>query len=141
VPDEEADPLDDLRQPFVRWFDSRVSLDARALALRLPPTWSTAVSALHRDCRQWVLEHSPVVPPTETEFTVLLRELGCSIHTTHGCELVDHVALKEDAAAVETFRRSEPEPAPRASLAPAHPVAITDPDPAPLLFPEEAINE
>lgn len=105
--------LDRLRPPFVRWSDNRIHLDAKALALRQPPRWSTSISALHRDCCAWMSGHDPVVPPPGDEFRFLLRELGCSLRTIRGDEFVDYVALKEDVQAHEQFQRlpmsSDPE--------------------------------
>jgi hypothetical protein len=103
----DEDLLDPLRQPFVAWFDARIHLDARGIALRQTPTWSTTVDALHADFVRWTLERDQA-PPTGEQFRLLLRELGCSLRTIAGDEFVDYVALKEDVQAHEQFeRRSE----------------------------------
>jgi hypothetical protein len=88
--------LNRLRVAFVGWFDARIHLDARGIALRQTPTWSTTVAALHRDCCQWMPGHSQAVPPTRDEFLLLLRELCCSIRVSGTEEFVDYVGLKDD---------------------------------------------
>ena len=97
VPEDGFDPLDALSAVFVGWFDARVYLDAKALALRRPPQWNTTVNALHRDCCQWLSEHDPgFVPPDRDEFRNLLRELNCNLRKVHDVLLVSYVGLKED---------------------------------------------
>jgi hypothetical protein len=100
--------FDRLRVAFVGWFDSRIHLDAKALALRQPPQWSTTVAALHRDCCQWMSGHSQVVPLTSEQFRLMLCEPGCSLRTIRGDEFIDYVALKQDIQAHEQFAKEEP---------------------------------
>jgi type I restriction enzyme R subunit len=48
APSTAFDPLDELRSPFVRWFDERIWLDAEWVVQRHPsPRWSSGVNALH----------------------------------------------------------------------------------------------
>jgi hypothetical protein len=96
----DLDPLDELRPLFVCWFDSRVWLDAPAVAQRSPnPSWVTSVNALHADLCRWIVEQDQVPPPTRAEFTHLLRELCCEIRLIAGEEFVSNVALMEDTGA------------------------------------------
>jgi hypothetical protein len=119
--DGDYDPLDKLRSVFVAWFDARIKLDAAAVALRTPPVWMTAVTALHLDCSRYVLERD-LVPPTEAEFRQLLTELGSTILTVDGEEVVANVALKEDV--------SHPSPQPK----------VTEVTPAPAVPVDEGIR-
>jgi hypothetical protein len=101
-----CDPLDDLRPPFVAWFDAQVWLDAEASALRISPRWSTTVNAMHRDCCRWMSPHHPILP-TRDQFLCLLQELGCTIRVIS--ELyVDHVGLNEDVKAKAQFSETAP---------------------------------
>jgi hypothetical protein len=89
--------LDEFRAPFVQWFDSRIKLDAKAVALRTPPTWYTAVTDLHVAFSNWTLERN-LLPPTEAQFRQLLDELCCAIRTVDGEEFVANVQLREDVS-------------------------------------------
>lgn len=100
---DEIDLLDDLRQPFVEWFDARAWLDAKAAALRLSPRWCAGVNSLYADCCSWVFDHRQgLVPPTLAEFRHLLRELCFEICIICGEQFVWNIALRED---VEAQRR------------------------------------
>jgi hypothetical protein len=96
-PDETIyDPLDTLREPFVRWFDRRVWLDADSLARYVAPRWHSSVVALYSDCCRWMLKHDQGVPPTCEEFMRLLQELCLEIVTIRGEEFVANICMLED---------------------------------------------
>jgi hypothetical protein len=89
---------------FVQWFDSRVRLDAEAVALGRPdPRWRAGLTALHADFCRWMLERD-LSPPVQAEFRHLLEELCLEIRTVRGESFVSNVALKEDPS------RPSPEP-------------------------------
>jgi hypothetical protein len=101
----EVERDDRLRKFFVWWFDARIWLDTEAIALHKPnPRWWSGVTALHRACCRWILEHNQVVPPTSDEFILLLRELSCDIRAIHGEQMVMNVCQTEDVDAVEAYR-------------------------------------
>jgi hypothetical protein len=107
-PEPEFDPLDDLRAPFVEWFDSRVWLDAEAVALRRPnPRWSSGVVCLHADFCRWMIARDQV-PPVLAEFLRLLKEFCFEIQTVQGEPMVANIALKEDMEAERNFDDSCP---------------------------------
>lgn len=91
---QECGPLDDLRQSFIEWFDSRVWLDPKAVAFHLPdPQWCTGVTALYADLCGWLLKHEQV-PPSSHGFLNLLQELCLEIRTFGGEMFVSNIALK-----------------------------------------------
>lgn len=101
----EPDLLEDLRQPFVAWFDSSLRLDLR---------WSTSEHALYADFCAWMFERD-LAPPTSGQFLLLLRELCCSIRVNGTEQFVDYVGLKDDIEAHEWFQQHpEPDPHPPA---------------------------
>ena len=101
------DPTEDRLTPlFVRWFDCRIHLDARGIALRQTPTWSTPVHALHADFVRWTLERD-LAPPISGQFRHLLEELCFEVRDVGGEQLVPNVAFKEDIQAHEQFARSD----------------------------------
>jgi hypothetical protein len=108
----EFDPLCDLRQPFVTWFDARVQLDAKAVALRLPPRWCTTVTGLYADFCAWMFDRQQA-PPTSQQFRNLLLELCCELRGIGDEEFVLNVALREDVQAHERFQQPPPPPAKR----------------------------
>jgi hypothetical protein len=105
------DPLDGLRPVFVQWFDARIRLDVKSIALRTPPTLDTGVDALYGAFFRWSLERDQA-PPTRDRFLALLTELGCQMHTVGEEFLVANVALKEGAQAHD----QNPPPAPAKTL-------------------------
>lgn len=107
--EREAERDDRLRESFIAWFDSQVWIDARAVAQRLPPRWSTTVNTLFRDCRLWVLDHDQV-PPTSEQFRDMLLELCCELRRIGEEEFVLNVALREDMDAHEKFQQPAPPP-------------------------------
>lgn len=93
------------RRPFVAWFDSRVWLDAEAVALRRPdPRWSTGVNALYADFCAWMFAQD-LAPVTREQFRNLLAELCCEIRPLNGEEFVSNLALKEDVEAQRNFEK------------------------------------
>jgi hypothetical protein len=102
------DPLEDLRLPFVEWFDAKVWLDSQAVARRDPnPTWCTTVTALYGDFCGWLIERDQA-PSIRDQFRSLLQELGCAIRLIAGEEFVANVALKEDWLAQQKFENPPP---------------------------------
>jgi hypothetical protein len=98
------DPLDELRRPFVEWFNTEVWLDVEWIARCKPgPRWCAGLNALHTACCRWMIGQDQVVPPTTEEFSRLLAELGCAIHVVHGEPLVLGIGLKEDVQAQRSF--------------------------------------
>jgi hypothetical protein len=129
----QIDLPDELRGAFIAWFDFRIRLDAKALALRLPPRWSTSVSALYRDHCEW-MSGRDTVPPTPDEFLLLLQELGVTIRAIGTDQFADHIALKEDVEAHEQFQRLPlPEPGERGPGDPGE--AALERVPVPILAP------
>jgi hypothetical protein len=98
APESDFDPLDDLWQPFIEWFNARIRLDANAVAKRTPPKRCAGVTALHRNYCDWVATKDGMIPASREEFRHLLEKLGCEM-TVHGEELVSNVSLKEDVEA------------------------------------------
>ena len=112
----EFDPLCDLRQPLVSWFDSRVRLDAQAVALRTLPRWCTTITALYGDFCAWMFDRQQA-PPTSQQFRNLLLELCCELRKIADEEFVWNVALRDDVKALEQFQQPAPPPAKRRTSA------------------------
>jgi hypothetical protein len=92
----DVDPLDDLWQPFVEWFDRRVWLDAEAVArCTANPRWCAAVAALYADFCHWMFDRNQA-PVTREQFTNLLREFCLDVRVIAGEQLVPNVAFKEN---------------------------------------------
>jgi hypothetical protein len=99
----DPDPLDDLRRPFVDWFNASIRLDVEWLTRCRPgPRWCTGVNALHANCCDWMIEQDQV-PPTPAEFRQLILEAGCALCTVGNVQLVLGGALKADVEAVRSF--------------------------------------
>lgn len=106
--DQDAfDLLDDVRQPFLEWFDARIWLGAESLDLcRLSPRWSSGVNVLHTDFCSWLLAHD-LAPVTCDQFCHLLRELCCDLRLIHGEEFVSNVGLRKDVEAQPRLSENE----------------------------------
>jgi hypothetical protein len=82
----ELDPLDDLRQPFVAWFDARLRLDPRS---------STSLAALHADLCGWLSAHRQAALTSE-QFLSLLHEFCLDVREIAGEQFVLYVAFQKD---------------------------------------------
>ena len=107
---DEFDPLDDLRPPFVNWFDSEIWLEVQAVVQRTTPRLWSGVHALHADFTRWMLARNHT-PPTCDQFRGLLLELCLELRRLGEEEFVLNVGLREDMEAYERFQNPAPAPA------------------------------
>ena len=93
---DEIGPLDDLRGPFVDWFDAKIWLDAEWVARsERSPRWFTSVSTLYADFCGWMSDHR-MAPPTDEQFRHLLEELCFEIRNVGRDQMVMNIASKDD---------------------------------------------